>query len=131
MRDRLRRGTDPVAERHGSPPPDAPQAPAALPGRPPAQSSTSVRVKRQHARPLTWAEVSSKVTNDPAVRYTDGGRAFLRWMACHATATDEWTEFVDAIPVHWLGDIGLIAASISEEWRRFAEWVSDREEAAS
>lgn len=132
VRDRLRRGTDPMAKRReaAAPPHPARPVPAAASGPSPAASG-GVRVKRHHGRQLTWAEISGKVTSDPAVRYTDGGRAFLRWMAGHAAATDEWREFVDAIPVHWLEDIGSIAAHISEEWSRFADWVRDREESAS
>jgi ParB-like chromosome segregation protein Spo0J len=132
VRDRLRRGTDPMAERRGTvaPPPPARPVPVAACGPVPGTTGGG-RAKRHHARQLTWAEISGKVTSDPAVRYTDGGRAFLRWMACHAAATDDWREFVDAIPVHWLEDIGSIAMAISEEWSRFADWVRDREESAS
>jgi ParB-like chromosome segregation protein Spo0J len=132
VRDRLRRGTDPMAERRGASGPHPPVRPVpdVASGRPPAASS-GMRAKRHHARQLTWTEISCKITSDPAVRYTDGGRAFLRWMTRHAAATDEWREFVDAIPVHWLEDIESIAAQISEEWGRFANWVRDREESAS
>jgi hypothetical protein len=130
VRDRLRRGTDPMMERRGSsaPRPVRP-IPVPAPGR--SAACSGIRGKRHHARQLTWAEIAGKVTTDPAVRYTDGGRAFLRWMTRHGSATDEWREFVDAIPVHWLEDIESIATQVSEEWRRFADWVKEREESAS
>jgi hypothetical protein len=44
---------------------------------------------------------------------------------------DEWREFIDAIPQHWLKDIGRIAAGMSEEWRQFSEQLKHRQEMAS
>jgi hypothetical protein len=75
--------------------------------------------------------ISAKLAADPALRYTDGGRAFLRWMALHSMQADEWREFIDAIPQHWLKDVSRIAASMSEEWRQFAERLGRKLEWAS
>jgi L-ascorbate metabolism protein UlaG (beta-lactamase superfamily) len=61
------------------------------------------------------------------LRYTEGGRAFLRWMAMHATQVERWVEFVDAIPSHWAKEVCLIADTISDEWRMFAEQVRKAE----
>jgi hypothetical protein len=80
---------------------------------------------------LVWPAISTKLAEDPSLRYTDGGRAFLRWMAMHATQADEWREFIDAIPKHWLNDVSRIADSMSEEWRQFAEHLGHKREAAS
>jgi ParB-like chromosome segregation protein Spo0J len=68
-----------------------------------------------------WQAIAAKIAGDPTVRYTEGGRAFLRWMASHAAQADEWAEFIDAIPGHWREEVGRTAASISEEWRLFAD----------
>jgi ParB-like chromosome segregation protein Spo0J len=70
---------------------------------------------------FAWPEIGVKLARDPAIRYTEGGRAFLRWMAIHSTQADEWQEFIDAIPQHWLEDVRRIATSMSEEWQQFAE----------
>ena len=75
--------------------------------------------------------ISGKLAADPALRYTDGGRAFLRWMALHSMQADEWREFIDAIPQHWLEDVSRIAAAMSDEWRHFAERLGSKREAAS
>jgi ParB-like chromosome segregation protein Spo0J len=80
---------------------------------------------------LVWSAVSGKLASDPTLRYTEGGRAFLRWMAAHSMQADEWREFIDAIPQHWLKDIGRIAAGMSEEWRQFSEQLKHRQEMAS
>jgi hypothetical protein len=80
---------------------------------------------------LTWPSISAKLANDPALRYTEGGRAFIRWMTAHAAQAEAWREFIDAIPIHWLGDVGLIAGNVSAEWHQFAEWLRNKQRPAS
>lgn len=70
---------------------------------------------------LTWPAISAKLAGDPTLRYTDGGRAFLRWMAMHSMQGDEWREFIDAIPPRWLKEVGQVAASMKEEWQEFSQ----------
>jgi ParB-like chromosome segregation protein Spo0J len=77
-----------------------------------------------------WAVVAPKLHSDPALRYTEGGRAFLRWMGAHSMQADEWREFVDAIPAHWLDDVRRIAFGMAGEWRQFAEWMTCTQERA-
>jgi hypothetical protein len=83
------------------------------------------------AQRVAWPTISAKLTADPALRYTDGGRAFLRWMALHSMQADEWREFIDAIPQHWLKEVSRIAGSMSQEWQQFAERLGTKLEAAS
>ncbi|WP_216858265.1 ParB/RepB/Spo0J family partition protein [Actinomadura verrucosospora] len=78
---------------------------------------------------LTWPMIAAKLANDPVLRYTQGGRAFLRWMDRRSMQTDEWREFIDAIPQHWLEDVVWIAVTMSEDWRQFAELLRTRREA--
>jgi hypothetical protein len=87
--------------------------------------------RRAGPRPFVWPFIAPKLTSDPALRYTDGGRAFLRWMASHSTQADEWREFAEAIPAHWLDDVRGIALGMSEEWHQFAEWIKYRQQAVS
>jgi hypothetical protein len=144
VRERLRQETD-------QPPPVAlepterslcPAEPQWRPGRqagnrPAAVTAVSLPVKSIHqgtgarnASRLVWPAVSAKLAGDPALRYTEGGRAFLRWMAAHALQADEWREFIDAIPRYWLEDVSRVAVGMSEEWRQFADRLSARIEAA-
>lgn len=69
---------------------------------------------------IGWPAVAAKLASDPALRYTEGGRAFYRWMNTHSMQADEWQEFIDAIPEHWVQDVSRIASGMSEEWRQFA-----------
>jgi ParB-like chromosome segregation protein Spo0J len=80
---------------------------------------------------VAWSAVAAKLAGDPTIRYTEGGRAFLRWMSGHSMQSDEWREFVDAIPQHWLDEVSRIAVSMSEEWRQFADRLGNKVEAAS
>jgi ParB-like chromosome segregation protein Spo0J len=80
---------------------------------------------------VAWSAVATKLAGDPTIRYTEGGRAFLRWMSGHSMQSDEWREFVDAIPQHWLDEVSRIAVSMSEEWRQFADRLGNKMEAAS
>jgi hypothetical protein len=93
------------------------------PSRPPSAKS---RVRRP---PL--ATVMANLAGDPSLRYTDGGRAFLRWMSRHAMPSGEWREFTEVIPEYWLADVSEVAAAMSEEWRQLALSLGSRQREAS
>jgi ParB-like chromosome segregation protein Spo0J len=82
-------------------------------------------------RPVAWSGISVKIRNDPALRYTEGGRAFLQWMAQHALNAEDWRELVSAVPQHWVDDVTTIADSVSAEWRMFAAQLRRRGAAGS
>lgn len=81
---------------------------------------------RQQALEFSWPTISAKLANDPALRYTPGGRAFLRWMSTHSMQADEWREFVDTIPQRWAEDVARVAASMSAEWDQYARSLRTR-----
>jgi ParB-like nuclease domain len=93
--------------------------------------ATPLRRKNHTEAPPTWTGVAAKVAGDPAIRYTDGGKEFLRWMAQHAIEPGAWREFADAVPAHWGGVIAPIAESISREWSQFADRLKSRQEGIS
>ncbi len=133
VRERIRRGvlraTD-ETERRTEQGTDKPPVNEGLRVVPPPRS-LPVRRGTTSTQQLAWSAISPKLTSDPALRYTEGGRAFLRWMAVHAMQADEWQEFIDAIPQRWMKDVCQLAASMSEEWRQFAEQLRYKQEAAS
>jgi hypothetical protein len=123
--------------RSGVLPPPEPAPETAVAAVPEAADNGPSRVVPAHrAQPreiatvqqLTWPAISGKLTGDPALRYTEGGRAFLRWMATHSMHADEWNEFADAVPRHWLTDVARIAAGMSEEWAHFADRLRYRQD---
>lgn len=120
VRERLRRGVDPTARRRPSA--DAsPVRPAASSGEQPAGRC---------GQPPAWPVISPKLAGDPTLKYTEGGRAFLRWMALHAMHSEQWVEFLDAIPEHWLSEVSAVADTISGQWQMFAEQLRKRDESA-
>jgi hypothetical protein len=83
---------------------------------------------RSIPRPPTWSMLSPKLANDPSLKYTAGGRAFLGWMVMHVIGSGEWREFIDAIPVHWLADLSLVAEQAGQDWMEFSEELRRRQE---
>jgi ParB-like chromosome segregation protein Spo0J len=126
VRDKIRCGVD-LAEAS----PGGARVPLAAPPVSPPVANIRVRATAGIVRRLAWSAVVSKLAGDPALRYTDGGRAFLRWMSQHAMHQDDWREFVDAVPERWLEDVRQTAVTMSEEWGQFANQLSCRQEAAS
>ncbi|MEU9078508.1 ParB N-terminal domain-containing protein [Kitasatospora sp. NPDC004745] len=95
----------------------------------PSVDSASTHRRNHTDAPPAWATVAAKMAGDPAIRYTTGGREFLRWMQLHATDLDEdWRDLVDAVPPHWRGVIASIAERIGREWSLLAEQLKTNQE---
>lgn len=128
VRARMRRGADPhtegrdpsaLAEIAKHPTTDKDIAADRLP-------AGNAMTKRNSQQP-TWPAISSKLANDPSLRYTEGGRIFFRWMTLHAMHAEKWKEFINVIPAYWLKDVSFIADWVSEQWREFAQELRDRQ----
>jgi len=132
VRERIRNGTDPVSKRYEALPEQIPERSmkVAAQDSSSANASANMRSMKPATQQVSWSAVSAKLANDPTLRYTESGRAFLRWMALHAVNAEEWSQFIEVIPVHWLREVGQIADSIGMEWVRFAERVRAREQSA-
>ena len=116
----------PASPLSGSPLSGSPLSGSPLSGSPLSGSLVRARVGRTPQQSLPWPRIASKLAGDPALKYTEGGRAFLRWMAARSAQADEWREFIDAIPMHWLRDVSQVAETMSAEWREFAERLRGR-----
>lgn len=137
VRARMRRGLDPLTPGGGSRYLAAAPGPEARPPAGPQPSPTvprpsplSARIARRSPSAPSWPEIFPKLAGDPSLRYTEGGRAFIRWMTAHMSSPDQWREFADSIPAHWLWDISTMAEQASEEWRLFAEHLRSRQDEA-
>ncbi|WP_200825996.1 ParB N-terminal domain-containing protein [Kibdelosporangium aridum] len=123
--NRLRRGISPERNGNRTENPVATTEPATITSVP--DTGTPLRRKNHTETPPTWAEVATKVAKDPTIRYTTGGKEFLRWMAYHASDPDKWRTFITTLPSHWLSTIAPIADNISKEWSQFAEQLKQAE----
>jgi hypothetical protein len=112
VRDRLGRGEDPVprgqrATRaahagHASRPrlsDDGSQAPA-------------------DTRDLAWS--LRQLGKDPSLRYTEPGRALLRWLEAHACGPRRVAGLIDMVPSHCRYLIADIARQCAREWQQLA-----------
>jgi ParB-like chromosome segregation protein Spo0J len=130
--ERIRNGSDPVRTERTKPADGSTAQPAAEAFAPRAAQPIPLRARvaeRPGVQQLAWTTVSAKLVNDPALRYTEGGRAFLRWMGTHSAGADEWREFIDAVPTHWVRDVVRVAETVSAEWQEFAERLRTRQAA--
>ncbi|MCG7529458.1 nuclease, partial [Streptomyces sp. OfavH-34-F] len=94
----------------------------------PGPTGAAQRGERADEVPV-WTAVAAKMAADPAIRYTAGGREFLRWMQLHAAEPDDgWRELIDAVPAHWLGVIAPIAERIGKEWSLLAEGLRTKQD---
>jgi hypothetical protein len=129
VRDRMRRSMDHTARELKRPAPDPADVPAPPSSISPGSHSPALSASagRQDSRRLVWSEIAAKLASDPVLKYTEGGRAFLRWMASHSAQADEWHEFIDAIPAHWLREVSCLADSIGAEWCEFAAHLRSKQ----
>ncbi|HEX7306210.1 ParB/RepB/Spo0J family partition protein [Lentzea sp.] len=98
VRDRLRRGEDPV--------------PARL-----------RRGNGQAGRPVEVVDVQATVRglrNDPALRLTESGRTLLRWLDGHVVESGECATLASAVPPHCAEVVEAIARRCAETWSELA-----------
>jgi ParB-like chromosome segregation protein Spo0J len=134
VRARIRRGADPIAPRRNVRPMNDGDNGARRSGTLSPMQPWSPELElppsamRAFPRPPSWSALSPKLANDPSLKYTERGRAFMGWMVMHVINSGEWREFIDAIPVHWTRDLSLVADQTGQDWIAFAEELRRRQE---
>jgi ParB-like chromosome segregation protein Spo0J len=118
VRERLRAGQDPVLPRQRTAEQREPSADGAVPS--PSRGTGDARQN------VDWPSVRSNLSRDPAVRYAENGRAFVRWVDGHVIEPAEWSELVDAVPAHWRESVAELARSCAGAWLAFARELEDR-----
>ena len=144
VRNRLRRGEDPVPSRYDKKRPDQktePVRPAVKPDRPPPTpdrpapkterplkaprpqlvSSANPGASRASAGGTT--AVMERLRADPALRLTETGRILLRLLHAHLVETDKWDRIVENVPAHCGGIIAQLARECAQLWEEFADQV--------
>ncbi|MFC7303448.1 ParB N-terminal domain-containing protein [Streptomyces monticola] len=103
VRERLRRGESPLPAR-------AAQSPL------PAQS---LQTPRRWARPTDPAGVLDSLRRDPALCYSNEGRAMVRWLEVHVIRREE-AEVVRRAPTHRATQIAALARACAASWQEIA-----------
>jgi ParB/Sulfiredoxin domain len=113
VRERMRRGDDPIPPREllGRGRPKPPGTPAPRPGRRPLPASA----------PRDRDSLLQQLRKDPSVRFTDSGRALLRWLELTAGDTSLRRDLIDAAPPHCLYIIAELARRCGQAWLDLAE----------
>ena len=118
VRDRMRRGEDPVPERQ----------------RPQEDRDTNrcgrrgLLRRRRRGNPVPWLSIRNSLIRDPSIRYAPSGRELLRWFDAHAMASGSWRGVIEAIPPHWADAIAGVAYACGDEWYEFAGELAARGE---
>ncbi|MGW3148269.1 ParB/RepB/Spo0J family partition protein [Streptomyces sp. NPDC001177] len=63
---------------------------------------------------------------DPALRYSETGRALLRLLNLHAMSTEEWQEIIDNVPSHCGGIVADLASECAGMWAELVLRVERR-----
>lgn len=109
VRNRIAAGLDPVLD-------GRPRTPG---GRAPRRSPAS--------RPPEIDPVSilRNLHKDPSLRFTEGGRALLRWLDTHTVNPDTVREIPDVVPTHCIGTVVALARYNAHFWSSFGAVLDD------
>lgn len=119
VRERLRAGRDPVLT---SQPGTAKERGPSVEGAVKAQRHRVGNARQS----IDWRSVRGNLSKDPAVKYAENGRAFVRWVDSHAIEPVEWCELIDAVPPHWRNSVAELARSCAVAWLEFAQELEQR-----
>lgn len=111
VRRRLRNGEHPVPQRQRA----VRQAQAGSPGQ---EADAPPGLDRRAAL--------LELGKDPSLRFTDGGRALLRWLDAHTAGMEEWKQHIDNLPPHSLRTVAKLAQQNSVAWQEVLEYLEDR-----
>jgi ParB-like chromosome segregation protein Spo0J len=114
VRNRLVRGEDPVARRSA---PDPGRTGETRP--PPDKPTASFELSRESAEEL--AAIVQRLKADPAVRFTETGRALLRLLHVHLIEVKDWDRIGESVPVHCSPIIAQLAKECAQMWVELAD----------
>jgi hypothetical protein len=77
-----------------------------------------------------WSLVRPKLLRDPLLKYSESGRALLRWYDTHAIDAQDLMTCVEAVPPHWVDEIAAVARSFGERWLRIARELDNQQRRA-
>jgi transposase-like protein len=111
VRLRLERGEEPVGR---------------APRRSPAQPAPE-RAPRTRTDATELAKLLEGLQADPSLRFTESGRALLRWIFSRAIRSpDECLDVTDKVPSHCTYIIAGIARRCANEWEQLADALDQR-----
>jgi DNA-binding CsgD family transcriptional regulator len=113
VRNRMRRGDDPVPRRQGRAGPIQER---------PARESDKNRGRRRTSKTAS-ADLDSllqMLKRDPSMRYTESGRTLLQWLQFRAYRLDPLDALIEAAPPHCGYLVASVVRRCAEDWMEFA-----------
>ena len=146
VRDRLKRGLNPVLGRPGHPSasavadqqdpggrsergPESPAPPGAEADRTaavPAQRSRSCGSDAEPLQESDMDKILQRLRSDPTLRFSDSGRSILRHLYHSTNNAVAFGQFVDKVPHHRAATIAELAQANAELWWRLAVQLQRR-----
>lgn len=118
VRERMRRGDDPVPQR-------APTEPGRR-RRTPTDFGHRKRLLEGRGEPRDPDTLLRILSRDPALRLSESGRSTLRWLSAYARGVQRWQEVVERLPPHCAYLVAELALSCAEQWTRLAERMGQK-----
>lgn len=116
VRDRLRRGEDPVVRARRPAPADR------LPDGPQPVARRLVSSAKQ-ARPEDVRQLLRNLRKDPSLRYSEMGRGLLRMLEAYPVVTAKPASLARAVPAHCAATVAEIARQFAVAWEHFADHI--------
>jgi ParB-like chromosome segregation protein Spo0J len=116
VRNRLRRGEDPVPSMRG-------------PGRRAEPSERDLAPER-HVPGQVLVALMRGLASDPTLRLNDSGRDLLRWMQSRVLRPEEWLGIADDVPAHSAHLLAKLARRCASEWLEVTRELQQRSDAA-
>lgn len=88
------------------------------------ETARSVRRKLPEPEPTPQpgaASIVQQLRNDPALRFSETGRALLRLLEVHGVPPERWAAISRHVPSHCRDAVAQLAVECSDTWRSFAE----------
>jgi ParB-like chromosome segregation protein Spo0J len=119
VRDRLRRGEDPVPTRRRA---------GNHAERPTRERRLQERVRNEQSQSFDCRDqILHNLSRDPAIRMTEHGRAMLRWLHSQSQQVDkDWGLLATRVPDHCMCLVADFACSIAEAWLELASEMRRR-----
>jgi len=118
VRDRLRRGDDPVP----------PRLREGLHKRLRVAENPGAG-KDGDGQVFDIAAAVSNLRNDPSLRFTEAGRVLLRLLDLHTARVAQLSELANTVPSHWVNLVAEVAGECAQAWQEFAVQLQRRQEA--
>ncbi|WP_203856094.1 ParB/RepB/Spo0J family partition protein [Plantactinospora mayteni] len=127
VRERLRRGDDPLPGRQLGPRQQAGSRPAARVGAESQPNAGRAPMGRAvYSRERGRSAMLDGLSRDPSLRFTESGRRLLHWLFSKAKGPEGWEEVLDSMPPHCAYVVLEVAIGCADEWSRFATQVQQR-----